>query len=86
MLAVPSDNLPANSVAIAAGIGIGIDQESDDRVDAKSLEEIPPSAGAKCTAARLGILVEGVQDFVLLLRSGGGKFLHAREDLLDPGL
>jgi hypothetical protein len=87
VLAVPADDLPAHTIAIAAEIGIRIDQKSNDGMNAKNLEETHcASAWPECTRTRWGMLVKGMQDFVLLLGSGVGEFLHAGESLLDPGL
>ena len=84
MRALAADNFPAGAVGIAAGIGI--EQEGDDRVAAQRFEEIL-RAGARTIGAahRAGIFVEGMEDFVLLLRRGGGEFVERGEKLFRAG-
>src|SRR5260370_4693724 len=65
-----ANELPPDTAAIAATVGVGIDQEAGDGVLAECFEEILAGArGSEGPADRCRILVKRAKDFVLLLRS-----------------
>ena len=81
VLAIAADHFPANAVADCRAIGIRIDQKPQmvcTRTVSKKACAAPRANGTVDLAAG-GLFVEGLQNLVLLLRSGGRKFLDGRE-------
>jgi hypothetical protein len=80
---VAADSFPANKVAIAAAFGVN--EETEDRVDAQGLEEI--LGGAGCQAAGPVLLAFGLvrdvgEDFQFLLFRGGRKARNTGEEFI----
>ena len=75
-------------IAIAALVGVRIDKEAGDGVHAKRFEERLGAAKRTERAPPCGarLLVQRFQDLILLLGSGGGKFLDGREQFADSEL
>jgi hypothetical protein len=70
VFALATDNSPPDTVAVAAAIGIGIDQKPCDSVLAECFEEISyKEATAEGPVAGCRVLVQRAKDLVLLLCS-----------------
>src|SRR5882724_1404846 len=80
VLAVAADELPADAVGIAAGVGI--DKEAADGVRANGLEEASAvRASAKNVVAAASVAGDRAQNFILLLGVGGREGFHGRKHL-----
>src|SRR5258708_25866278 len=85
MIGLAADDLPADAVAIAAGIGI--DEEAYDGMDADGLEKgAGGTAGSRMPARWTGLFIQRVQNLILLLGRGAGKLFDGRKKLADAEL
>ncbi len=84
MLGLPADDFPADAFVIAAGVGI--DHKANDGVDTDDVEKGGRATGLRIRARGSRVLVEGAQNLIPLLVSGGGEFGDTRKKFADAHL
>src|SRR5215469_5069040 len=87
VLAVASDGLPPQSIAVSAAVGVWIYQETGEGVLADSFKEIShPWPRSERGLKRCYVFVKRGQDLVLLFRRGRRELVHTGKKLVNPVL